>query len=97
MNRRDFLFQTIPAALATAATTSFIAYVDDNDHASPGEVYDRNLQEWGQSLKQHIIENSLSGDDFDFASLDPEENGFRWATIHLKNGRKISWRQPWSH
>jgi hypothetical protein len=94
VNRRIFIAAVVGAAAGLAILPRvFAATVTTPVAVDPADQLEAdNMFAWCEAIRACVRD----GHEFEWASLEREQNGYRLATLYLREGSKISWPQPWS-
>jgi hypothetical protein len=101
MNRREFLSATVltlagrAAALPAPAPVGRKLTVAEEHDAWLAQIEEDNREVWRQTLKCFL---EAGGPAIRWCCLDPVQDGYRVATIHLRDDetKVLRWKQPWS-
>lgn len=100
MNRREFLSGAIlalagrAAALLPALAPARKSTLAEEQEARLAQIEEDNREVWRQTLKFFL---EAGGPAIGWCCLDPVQDGYRVATIHLRDdeAKVFRWKQPW--
>ena len=100
MNRREFLSGAIlalagrAAALLPALAPARKSTLAEEQEARRAQIEEDNREVWRQTLKCFL---EAGGPAIRWCCLDPVRDGYRVATVHLRDDetKVYRWKQPW--